>query len=86
MKEGRKCGVVVIVASQGLQDYHPEVLANVGTKVVFRTNHPISRKAAGFLQPSCNHNLVQAIEQLDVGEAYVQTLDMANCQRVRMHS
>lgn len=38
MKEGRKFGIVVISASQGVTDFHPDVLGNAGTKVIFRTN------------------------------------------------
>jgi DNA helicase HerA-like ATPase len=49
MKEGRKFGVVVIVASQELTDFHQGVIGNVGTKIVFRINHPDSRKVAGLL-------------------------------------
>ena len=36
MKEGRKFGMSVIVASQGMGDFHPDVLSNAGTKVIFR--------------------------------------------------
>ena len=86
MKEGRKFGIVVIVASQGLPDYHPDVVANAGTKVIFRTNFPMSKKIAGFLRPPKQLDLPAAVEQLEVGEAFVQTPEMAVCERVRMHS
>jgi hypothetical protein len=85
MKEGRKFGVAVVVASQGLADYHPDVVGNAGTKVVFRTNFPMSKKVAGFLRPPRNVDLAEAIEQLEVGEAFVQTPEMNVCARVRMH-
>ncbi len=85
MKEGRKFGIAVVVASQGLADYHPDVVGNAGTKVVFRTNFPMSKKVAGFLRSRKGFDLAAAIEQLDVGEAYVQTPDMTTCARVRMH-
>ena len=85
MKEGRKFGIAVVVASQGLADYHPDVVGNAGTKVVFRTNFPMSKKVAGFLRSRKGFDLAAAIEQLDVGEAYVQTPDMITCARVRMH-
>lgn len=49
MKEGRKFGVVVISESQGVSDFHPDVLGNAGTKIIFRTNYPSSRKVGGFL-------------------------------------
>ena len=84
MKEGRKFGIVVIVASQGLADYHPDVVGNAGTKVVFRTNFPASKKVAGFLRSGKGTDLAATIEQLDVGEAYVQTPEMATAGRVRM--
>ena len=48
MKEGRKFGVLVISASQGVSDFHPDVLGNAGTKIIFRTNYPSSRKVGGF--------------------------------------
>ena len=51
MKEGRKFGVAVVVASQGLTDFHQDVLGNAGSKIVFRTNFPMSKKVAGFLRP-----------------------------------
>jgi len=85
MKEGRKFGIVVVAASQGLSDFHPDVVGNAGTKVVFRTNFPMSKKVAGFLRARKSTDLASAIEQLDVGEAYVQTPEMATCARVRMY-
>jgi hypothetical protein len=85
MKEGRKFGVVVIVASQGLADYHPDVVGNAGTKVVFRTNFPASKKVAGFMRSAKGTDLAATIEQLDVGEAYVQTPEMSTAGRVRMY-
>jgi DNA helicase HerA-like ATPase len=85
MKEGRKFGIVVVVASQGLSDYHPDVVGNAGTKIVFRTNFPMSKKVAGFLRTKKTTDLPAAIEQLDVGEAYVQTPEMPTCARVRLY-
>lgn len=85
MKEGRKFGIAVVVASQGLADYHPDVVGNAGTKVVFRTNFPMSKKVAGFLRGHQQADLAAMIEQLDVGEALVQTPTMPRCARVRMH-
>jgi DNA phosphorothioation-dependent restriction protein DptH len=85
MKEGRKFGIVVLVASQGLADFHPDVVGNAGAKVVFRTNFPQSRKVASFFRVTKGIDLAAGIEQLDVGEAYVQTSDMDRGSRVRMH-
>ncbi len=85
MKEGRKFGVAVIVASQGLGDFHPDVVGNAGTKVIFRTNFPMSKKVAGFVRGKKSFDLAEQIEQLEVGEAFVQTPEMNYCSRVRMH-
>lgn len=85
MKEGRKFGLAVIVASQGLADFHQDVTGNAGTKVVFRTNFPASKKVAGLLRGRQGTDLAAQIEQLGVGEAYVQTTEMTLARKVRMH-
>ncbi len=85
MKEGRKFGVAVIVASQGLGDFHPDVLNNAGTKVIFRMNYPESRKVSGFIRGRAGQDLPQRIEQLTVGTAYVQTSAMPYGTVVKMH-
>jgi hypothetical protein len=84
MKEGRKFGISVVVASQGLADFHPDVVENAGAKVVFRTNHPMSKKVAGFLRTRTGQDLTPAIEQLQVGVAFVQTPEMPAAARVAM--
>lgn len=84
MKEGRKFGIAVVVASQGLADFHADVVGNAGTKVIFRTNFPMSKKVGGFLRAPAKVDLAAAIEQLDVGEAFVQTPEMTTAARVRM--
>lgn len=76
MKEGRKFGVSVIVASQGLADFHRDIVGNAGAKVLFRTNYPESRKIAGFIQTRPGYDLARHLEQLAVGHAFVQTPDM----------
>lgn len=86
MKEGRKYGISVVVASQGAADFHRDVLGNVGTKIVFRTNYPASKVAAGFLRGRDGQDLSQQIEQLGVGCAYVSTPDHAQARRVYMDS
>ena len=85
MKEGRKFGVVVLVASQGLADYHPDVVGNAGTKVVFRTNHPQSKKVAGFLKAPKGQDVTGQIEELKTGQAFVQTPEMKWAERLRMY-
>jgi len=85
MKEGRKFGVVVISASQGINDFHPDVLGNAGTKIIFRTNYPGSRRVAGFLRPRRSENIADQIEQLSVGTALVQTPEMRHALQLRMY-
>jgi DNA helicase HerA-like ATPase len=84
MKEGRKFGVAVIVASQGLADFHPDVLGNAGTKVAFRANYPESRRVAGFFRARAGVDVVGWVEGLAVGNALVQTPEMAMAAKVRM--
>jgi DNA helicase HerA-like ATPase len=84
MKEGRKFGVVVISASQGINDFHPDVLGNAGTKVVFRTNYPASRRVSGFVKLRRDRDSAEIIEQLSVGNALVQTTEMQFVKQVSM--
>lgn len=84
MKEGRKYGVSVVVASQGVEDFHQQVLENAGTKIVFRTNFPASKKVAGFLRGRGGQDLSEQIELLGVGQAYVATPDHAQARKVYM--
>lgn len=85
MKEGRKFGIAVIVASQGMGDFHQDILGNAGTKVIFRINHPDSKKVAGFIRARPGLDVVSRIEQLSVGSAYVQTPDMPFGSVVEMY-
>ncbi len=85
MKEGRKFGIAVIVASQGMSDFHPDVLGNAGTKIIFRTNYPESRKLAGYIRARQSTDVASRIEQLSVGSAYVQTPDMPYGVQVQMY-
>lgn len=82
MKEGRKYGVAVLVASQNLKDFHKDVVGNAGTKIVFRTNFPESKSVAGFLKGRKGLDLTQEIERLGVGQAYVSTPDHTNARKV----
>ncbi|MCC6176123.1 MAG: ATP-binding protein [Chloroflexi bacterium] len=86
MKEGRKFGIAVVVASQGMADFHLDVLGTAGTKVIFRTNHPDSRKVAGFIRAPKGVDLAARIEQLAVGHAYIQTPEMRTGSITRMAS
>lgn len=84
MKEGRKYGVAVVVASQGLSDFHPDVVGNAGTKVSFRVNHPDSRKVAGFFRLRGGQDVAQILERLRVGQALVETPEMDGARRTNM--
>lgn len=84
MKEGRKYGVVVVVASQGLSDFHVDVLGNAGTKIVFRTNHPESKAVARYLRGRAGQDLGIEVERLGVGQAYVATADRPQARRTAM--
>jgi DNA phosphorothioation-dependent restriction protein DptH len=84
MKEGRKYGVAVIVASQGLADFGQDVLGNVGTKIVFRTNQPDSRGVAKYLRGRQGQDLASEIERLGVGQAYVSTADAPQAHKTQM--
>ena len=54
-----------------MADFHRDVLANAGAKIIFRTNYPESRTTAGFLRGNDGQDLSQQLEQLAVGCAYV---------------
>jgi len=85
MKEGRKYGVAVVVASQNLTDFHKDVVGNAGTKIVFRTNFPESKQVAGFLKGRRTLDITNEIERLDVGQAFVSTPDQSVARKVHMH-
>lgn len=84
MKEGRKYGVGVIVASQSADDFHRDVLGNAGTKIVFRTNYPASKAVGGLLRGRTGADVTQEIEKLAVGAAYVSTPEIAQARKVYM--
>lgn len=84
MKEGRKFGVPVVVSSQSVEDFHDDVLRNVGAKIIFRTNYPSSRRVAGLLRGRGDADLSPEIEKLGVGVAYVSTPDETRARRVYM--
>lgn len=73
LKEGRKYGVSVVVASQSVDDFDKNVLVNCGTKIVFRTNFPESKVVAKLLQGQGGRDLHDEITKLPVGHAFVTT-------------
>lgn len=76
MQEARKFGVLVIVASQNINHFHENVLGNAGTKILFRTNNPDSKKVSKMVQMRSSSNAQSIIEQLKTGQAVVQTPEM----------
>jgi hypothetical protein len=86
MKEGRKFGIAIVAASQGLADFHQEVLSNAGTKIAFRANYPESRKIAGYFRARPGYDIVASIEQMHVGQAMIQTPEMDSAVRTNMRS
>jgi hypothetical protein len=85
MKEGRKFGLAVVVASQSMQDFHPEVLENAGTKIAFRLNHPQNKLASGFFRSRVQGEDIPAtLTSLGVGQALVQTPSMQYAAKTLM--
>jgi len=86
MKEGRKYGIAVVLASQVLADFPEEVIENSGSRIAFRTNSPNSRRTAELLSsdPKVRSTIQQRLESLNVGSAYVRTETMPEAMLVRM--
>jgi DNA helicase HerA-like ATPase len=84
MKEGRKYGIAIVAASQGLADFHQDVLGNVGSRISFRLGHIDSRKTAGFFQGGAGQDIPGLLERLQVGQALVQTSEMSRAIKVQM--
>lgn len=84
MKEGRKYGVSLIVASQGLEDFNQAIISNAGTKIAFRCNFPSSRKVGGIMRGPKNVELSENIEKLQVGQAYVSTPEHTEARKIYM--
>ncbi len=85
LKELRKYGVMVIVASQNLGDFNPSVLINVGATAVFRLNFPESKSAAQRLDAKNANELAGQIERLGVGEMMALTADMKRPAVAKVH-
>lgn len=85
MKEGRKFGIVVLLVSQSLEDFAPQVIDNAGSKIAFRTNFPASRKVASFLQSKNSVGLADTIEGLRNGFAMVSTPQMNYPEMLKMN-
>ena len=86
MKEGRKFGVIVLLVSQSMDDFAPQVIDNAGSKIAFRTNFPASKKVASFLQSKNSAALADKLENLNMAHAYVSTPDLRSPKLVKMDS
>jgi DNA helicase HerA-like ATPase len=84
MKEGRKYGIVVLLVSQSLEDFAPQVIENTGTKIAFRTNYPASRKVASLIQSKNSKELADRLEILTTGKAIVSTPENPKPALVKM--
>ncbi|MCX6023173.1 MAG: DUF87 domain-containing protein, partial [Chloroflexi bacterium] len=84
MKEGRKFGVLVIVASQGLADFHPDVLKNVGTQIAFKATHLEANKIGAFFRGRSAAQYGGMLQGLGMGTAIVQNSEMVRAVVVRM--
>src|SRR3989454_1787542 len=73
VREGRKFGYALVVASQGI-DLAESILANAGTAVIFRTQHPrymnFFKSAYGLSEQE-----LLRVQNLSVGEALVKLCD-----------
>ena len=86
MKELRKFGVAVVVSSQNLQDFHQAVLENAGTKIVFRLNHPESKRVAPYVRVPGQKKTERLIEQLPTGRAIVWPQDAHHAHLTDMYT
>ena len=84
MKEGRKYGVIVLLVSQSLDDFAPQVIDNAGSKIAFRTNFPASKKVASFLQSKNSSGLADSLENLSKWHAMISTPEMKHPEIVKM--
>ncbi len=84
MKEGRKFGISVLVASQSARDFHQDILPNVGTKICFRVNYPESKQIASYLGQHNQNQIIEQIQKLTQGQAFIQTPEMPSAQLTEM--
>lgn len=86
-KESRKYGISLVVASQSVADFNPATVENLGSRVAFRSNHPESRRVAEYLHfRGRAAEGARLLEELGVGQAYVQTTAMPYADLVRISS
>jgi hypothetical protein len=84
IKELRKYGVGALLASQDIDDFEDKIINNVGSKIIFRTNAPASKKAAKLLDSSDKtQNLQGIIENLTSGTALARTEKMTKAEKIK---
>lgn len=84
MQEARKFGVMIVIASQNINHFHPNVIGNAGTKILYRTNAPASNSVGQLLNMRTGKDPRRIVENLRVGNAIVQTPEMKYGEIVQM--
>lgn len=69
-----------------MADFSKQVVDNVGTKIVFRTNYPNSKSAANLIRGRDGRDPSKNIEQSSVGKAYVSTLTLVIARLTKMRN
>ena len=85
MQEARKFVVAMIVASQNINHFHENVIGTAGTKILFCTNDPDSRKVSKMVQIPGKTDVKQVIENLETGKALVKTPEMNFAKKTKMN-
>lgn len=84
MQEARKFGVMIVIASQNINHFHPNVIGNAGTKILYRTNAPASNSVGQLINMRTGKDPRRIVENLRVGNALVQTPEMKYGEVVQM--
>ena len=81
MREGRKFGIIVALASQQVGDFHPDIVNNRGSVIAFRTNYPESRRISQFFKGiGTQQEVTNLVEGLGVGRALIQLAGHGNAE------
>lgn len=76
MQEARKFGVMIVIASQNLNHFHQNIVQNVGTKILYRTNAPSSNVVGNLVTLNQGIDPRKIVQSLKVGQAIVQSPEM----------
>jgi len=86
MREGRKFGIIVALASQQVGDFHPDIVNNRGSVIAFRTNYPESRRISQFFKGlGTQQEVTKSLEGLGVGRALIQIAGQGNAEIAALH-